>query len=148
MLHPTSTVGWHHSSTHIRHHERTGTASITWFTPHSPVTAGVCGDDRDDGNCVWDGNDAPHDDLIRRVCHNWAGEEWQTSRSKDKEVEIIWLLYARIWMSEQLSFSSKKHFSVILNVPLNLGQKSSIPSFLCLTLTLFLLGTCFFFWMT
>lgn len=38
-------------------------------------------DDRDYGNCAWDGNDAPDNDLIKSVCHNWArGAEVQIGR--------------------------------------------------------------------
>lgn len=40
-------------------------------------------DDRDYGNCAWDGDDAPDDDLIRRLCHNWArGVEVQIGRRR------------------------------------------------------------------
>lgn len=74
------------------------------ITATSPCDSRCLWNDRDDGNCVWDSNDAPDDDLIRRVLYNWAREEWRKSRSKSNGEEM--------WIRQQLSYSGKKHFSI------------------------------------
>lgn len=42
---------------------------------HTPSDSQSLQGDRDDGNCVCDGKDAPDDDPIRRMCRTWAREE-------------------------------------------------------------------------